>query len=215
MGIDSDAAAAVLLTRGTALGMMVTWVLSWLAPELVRTSPVGSLFDLGFRRIARHRRGLRLAALAFGVAHAACACAETGFLVHGWHSERLAQVWMVPPGETTTYNVVVGLPCSALGLLALTTLVPRLGAAYPLLSAAFVFGVLAICYIENMFFMVATWESDLRHVAGVAYYMACTLVLLHAVMLFRIVRKKPTIQEVADSTDKKKEENEKKKKKSA
>ena len=209
MSIETDA-IVVLLTRGTALCMMVAWILSWLAPELVRTSPVGSLFDQGFRRIARHRRALRLAALAFGVAHAACACAETGFLVHGWHTERLAQVWMVPAGETATYNVVVGLPCSALGLLALTTLVPRLGAAYPLLSAALVFGVLAICYIENMFYMVATWEADLRHVAGVAYYMACTLVLLHAVMLFRIVRKKPTVQNLDDGNTVEKKKDEKK-----
>ena len=184
---------AAFATRIAALFTMVAWVLSWLAPELVRTSPEGSIFDLLFKRFANHQKSCRLAAVFFAVVHVACACAETGFLIEGWHSQRLSRLWFIPEGDMRTYTIVVGLPCIAFILLVLHSLVPSFRASHPRLTSVFVGLVISICYVENLCFEIGEWKVEPKRVAATVYYLVCSLFLAHAIGLYRIVSKKPTI----------------------
>ena len=209
---DSGITALVVATRLSALCTMVTWILSWLAPELIRTSPAGSLFDIMFKGIAKRRRTMQYLTVAFVAVHVGCVCARTGFLITGWYSERLAHIWMVPKGSMSTYNTVVGLPAAALALLLIRNLVPGADSAFGTASAVLAFIVFAINYLENMFAVIARWEFDLHHVGAVAYYLFCSLVLLQAVMLFRIVRKKPTVERTTSEDSSSPEQHQKKQK---
>ena len=154
---------------------------------------MSTVFDKLFGRVARHSTACRVAAAVFAAVHVACACAETGFLVHGWYSERLARVWFVPEGDVRTYAIVVGLPCAAFALLVLATLTPRVREAHPRIFALPVGLVMAICYVENLCYAIGEWKLDAFHVASAAYYLLCVLFLAHSVALYRIVLKKPTV----------------------
>ena len=211
----------VLATRFFALCMMMTWIFSWLAPELIRTSPAGSLFDIMFRKIAKNKRVFQILTVVFAAAHLGCVCMNTGFLINGWYSESLAQIWKIPRGQTINYNVTVGFPCVAFALLVFRYMVPSVGSRYPLISFIVPLLVFAINYLENVFSLVANWETDAEHFISMAYYFICSYVLIQSVMLFRLVRKKPTVKRspadsIEDESSSEKDEShqqEKKKKK--
>jgi len=78
----------------------------------------------------------------------------------------------------------------------------KIGVIIAIVIAVVVFIVFAINYLENLFSIIAQWETDLQHISSVSYYLFCSLFLLHGVMLLRIVRKKPTIERAPEKNKK-------------
>lgn len=173
-----------IISKLTAFTSLFLWTLTWLPKPLSLTSPKGSLFDVLFTAPYVHRKVMIFIAWLSLIAHIICVCLQTGFLVNGFESPAIYEIWMVPDGDFRTYSIVVGLPCAAFIAFTVTAIVRLIAPDVDTLTGAKKWIAWLLCtpsgillmivffinYIEQLVYRASICEGYAHEIATLAYY---------------------------------------------